>query len=49
MVGFSWMTGSLYPYILPPALTIAGAAAPPLILKIMLAVVALLPPVMLFY
>lgn len=43
------MAASLYPYVVPPALTVAEAAAPPLILTVMLAVVAPLLPVMLIY
>ncbi len=38
-----------YPYVIPPAITVAEAAAPPLILAIMLAVTALILPVMLIY
>jgi cytochrome d ubiquinol oxidase subunit II len=40
---------SLYPYVIPPAITISEAAAPPLILAIMLAVTAVILPVMLIY
>ncbi len=43
------MAASLHPYIIPPAVTVAEAAAPPLILAIMLAVTALILPVMLIY
>lgn len=43
------LAASLYPYIIPPAVTIAAAAAPPLTLTIMLAVMGLLLPVMLIY
>jgi len=43
------MAASLYPYLVPPALTVAEAAAPPLILTVMLAVLAPLLPVMLIY
>ena len=43
------MAASLYPYVIPPAITVAEAAAPPLILGIMLAVTAVILPVMLIY
>ncbi|MFI5330376.1 MAG: cytochrome d ubiquinol oxidase subunit II [Desulfobaccales bacterium] len=46
---FLAMAASLYPYVIPPAITVAEAAAPPLILAIMLAVTALILPVMLIY
>lgn len=49
LVGFIALAACLYPYIIPPDMTIAGAAAPPLTLKIMLAVMAPLLPVMLIY
>jgi len=40
---------SLYPLILPPDLTAAQAASPPAMLRIMLAVVGSLLPVLLIY
>ena len=43
------LAGSLYPDILPPAVTIQAAAAQPLTLKIMLMVIVPLLPVMLVY
>lgn len=46
---FLAMAASLYPCIIPPAITVAEAAAPPLILAIMLAVTAVILPVMLIY
>ena len=46
---FLAMAASLYPYVIPPAITVAEAAAPPLILAIMLAVTAVILPVMLIY
>jgi len=49
LVAGSGLAASLYPCIIPPGVTIAAAAAPPLILKIMLLVMGLLLPVMLVY
>lgn len=46
---FLAMAASLYPYVIPPAVTVAEAAAPPLILAVMLAVTAVILPVMLLY
>lgn len=40
---------SLYPYVVPPSLTLEAAASPPLTLKIMLILIGLLLPVMLIY
>jgi len=49
LVAGGGLAASLYPYLIPPGVTIAAAAAPPLTLKVMLAVVGLLLPVMLVY
>ena len=49
LVGFAGLAAGLYPCILPPGMTIAGAAAGTLTLKIMLIVVGPLLPVMLIY
>lgn len=46
---FISLAGSLHPYILPPQVTVYEAAAPALILKVMLAVIVPLLPVMLGY
>jgi cytochrome d ubiquinol oxidase subunit II len=43
------MSASLYPYVVPPTMTVAEAAAPPLILTVMLAVMVLVLPLMLIY
>ena len=40
---------SVYPYAVPPALTLDAAASPPLTLKIMLILIGVLLPVMLIY
>ena len=48
-VAFAGLAASLYPFLIPPAVTIAEAAAEPLTLKIMLVVMGLLLPVMLIY
>jgi cytochrome d ubiquinol oxidase subunit II len=46
---FVSLAGSLYPFILPPAVTIEAAAAPSLTLEIMLLVMVPLLPIMLIY
>jgi cytochrome d ubiquinol oxidase subunit II len=46
---FLAMAASVYPYVLPPAVTIVQAAAPTLVLAIMLAVVGVMLPLMLIY
>jgi cytochrome d ubiquinol oxidase subunit II len=46
---FVSLAGSLYPYILPPSMTLQAAAAQPLTLKVMLMVIVPLLPVMLIY
>ncbi len=46
---FLALAASLYPYVIPPAITAAEAAAPPLTLAVMLAVTAVILPVMLIY
>jgi cytochrome bd ubiquinol oxidase subunit II len=46
---FICLAGSLFPYILPPAVTVSAAAAPALTLQIMLVVMLPLLPVMLWY
>jgi cytochrome d ubiquinol oxidase subunit II len=46
---FAAFGGSLYPVVVPPGLTAAQAAAPPEMLRIMLAVIGGLLPVVLFY
>ena len=43
------MGASLHPYVIPPAITVAEAAAPPLTLAVMLAVTAVILPLMLIY
>jgi cytochrome d ubiquinol oxidase subunit II len=43
------LTASLYPYLIPPAVTVTRAAASPLILEVMLIVMGFLLPVMLIY
>lgn len=49
LAGFAALAAGLYPHIVPPGVTINGAAAPGLTLKIMLAVMAPLLPVILVY
>ena len=46
---FLAMAASLHPYVIPPAITVAEAAAPPLTLAVMLAVTAVILPLMLIY
>ena len=46
---FISLAGSLHPYILPPQVTVYAAAAPALTLKVMLAVMVPMLPVMLLY
>ncbi|MCL4501896.1 MAG: cytochrome d ubiquinol oxidase subunit II [Deltaproteobacteria bacterium] len=46
---FLAMAASLHPYIIPPAITVSEAGAPPLILAVMLAVTLVILPVMLIY
>jgi len=46
---FLAMAASLHPYVIPPAVTVAEAAAPPLTLAVMLAVTAVILPLMLIY
>jgi cytochrome d ubiquinol oxidase subunit II len=46
---FLCLAGSLYPYLIPPLVTAGQAAAQPLILKVMLAVMVVLLPVMFLY
>jgi len=46
---FAAFGGSLFPVVVPPGLTAAQAAAPPRMLRIMLAVIGGLLPVVLFY
>ena len=46
---FLFLAGSLFPVILPPRVTVYDTAAPALVLKVMLAVMVLILPVMLLY
>jgi cytochrome d ubiquinol oxidase subunit II len=46
---FAGLAPSLYPCLIPPGVTIAGTAAGPLTLKVMLVGVALLLPLLLIY
>ena len=48
-LAFLAMAASLHPYVIPPAITVAAAAAPPLTLAVMLAVTAVILPLMLIY
>jgi cytochrome d ubiquinol oxidase subunit II len=43
------LAASMYPYIIPPAITVADAAAQPVTLKILFVVVGIMLPIMLVY
>jgi cytochrome d ubiquinol oxidase subunit II len=49
MFSFSGLAISLYPYLLPPSVTIASAAASPKTLVFMLTGIGMLLPIMLIY
>jgi len=49
LLSYMSLAGSLYPYIVPPGITIDMAAASPLSMEVMIIVIVILLPVMLLY